>query len=152
MKIRISILALLVCLLHSAGCSNVSTTAKQGTVVIPAKPQERRISAEMRRTLERLEAESAVLKMSSWQKLREMPTWVLDQKEREYTSIESDPLVMDGFSHLVIIGRNRRTIVVRTGGFAGVYEIWEEPERPNKGPEPTSVPVKSAAARKPQQL
>ena len=132
MKIVPRILTLLLCFLPAACSSNAPTPAKKDTVVAPAKPPERRVSAEMRRTLEQLQVESGLPKLSSWRKLRAMPAWTLDRAEqREYASIEKSPLVMDGFSHLVIIGKNRRTIVVRTGGFAGVNEIWEEPEEPS---------------------
>ena len=77
--------------------------------------------------LVRLKEQDAFSKLESWMRLRELPAWVFEKKdEPESTYLSASILVMDAFHHTVIIGRDRETIVIRTGGIAGVYEIYQE--------------------------
>jgi hypothetical protein len=81
----------------------------------------------MEAVLARLKERDAFSQLKSWRRLLELPAWVFDPEAApEIAFPRESPAVADGFRHTVVIGKNHAPIVIRTGGFAGVYEIYEE--------------------------
>ena len=80
--------------------------------------------------------------LESWTRLPKLPAWVstesLKTGECEFWAPSGVPAAMDAFSYTVIVGKNRRTIVIRSGGFAGVFQIFEENES-NQTPQLTQA-------------
>jgi hypothetical protein len=107
---------------------------KEGPViVVPIGVSTPKRSPRMEAELARLKEQNAPWNLTSWTRLSEIPTWVSEKKaEPESAYLPGPPLAMDVFSHTVIIGHNRPTLVIRTGGFAGVYQIYQEAKKPNE--------------------
>jgi hypothetical protein len=81
----------------------------------------------MAAVLARLKEANAFSQLTSWRRLPALPAWVSQREPgTEFASPEEGVLVSDAFQHTVVIGQNRGPIVIRTGGFAGVYDIYEE--------------------------
>lgn len=103
----------------------------------------------MEPVLTRLQEQNAFATLDSWTRLAKLPAWAslesLKPGECEIAVPNGGRVAMDAFDYMVIVGKDRRTIVIRSGGFAGVYQVFEE-KVPNKAPELTSGIVTSPAA------
>jgi hypothetical protein len=102
----------------------------------PVKPSPR-----MAAVWARLTEQGTFSALDTWTRLPAFPAWVsAKDAECETWTPPGTPAAMDMFSHTVIIAKDRPAIVVRTGGFAGVYQIFQE-KQSNPEPEPTPAPV-----------
>jgi hypothetical protein len=104
-------------------------------------PRSEKPSPLMEPVLTRLRERRAFAALDSWTRLPELPAWAslasVKSGECEIAASRRAQVVMDAFDYMVIVGKNRRTIVIRSGGFAGVYQIFEE-KAPKKTREPTT--------------
>jgi hypothetical protein len=120
-------------------CGHAAAAApkEERPVVMPINGTAQKLSQRMAEELARLRDQAAFLQLESWTRLSEMPAWVAERKDApEQVSLRASVIANDMFNHTVIIAKNHETLVIRTGGFAGVYQIYQEPKRPNPAPEP----------------
>jgi hypothetical protein len=96
-------------------------------LTIPVFPFEQTHSGEMRQQLKTLEAERALLELSSWTAVPELPAWAFVEGKREIAYVFSRPLMSDGYRYAVIMGERKQLIVVRAGGIGGTYEVFSRP-------------------------
>jgi hypothetical protein len=93
----------------------------------------------MESVLKRLMEQNAFATLDSWTRLSGSAEWLsmesLKTGECECASVSEVPAAMDVFTYTVIACKYRRTIVIRSGGFAGVQQIFEEKE-PTHTPDP----------------
>jgi hypothetical protein len=110
--------------------------------LIPSSPPEQKLTEAMQAQLQRLKEENSLAKLETWDRLRELPAPVFDpERKPEIAYLGSiPPIAMDAFRYAVILAQGHELIVVRTGGFAGAYEIFQRKKEPNPAPHsPTSA-------------
>jgi hypothetical protein len=114
-------------------------------------PKPKKPSALMTAVLTRLRAQHAFTNLDSWERLPSLPTWVREKAAAaEWWAPSGIYPAMDSFHYTVIAAKDRRTIVLRTGGFAGVYQVFQENE-PTKAVEPAPTSTTSPAEHEPPQ-
>jgi hypothetical protein len=108
-------------------------------LLIPPAQPEQKLTEAMQARLKQLKEEDWLSKLDTWNRLKELPTWVFEKEQKaEIAYLGSIPsLAMDAFRYAVITGGDRELIVVRAGGFAGVYEIYQKKLEPNQSPQTT---------------
>jgi hypothetical protein len=109
-------------------------------LLIPASQPEQKLSEAMQGRLKQLNEEDWLSKLNTWNRLKELPAWVFEKQQKpEIAYLGSIPAsAMDAFRYAVITGSGREMIVVRAGGFAGVYEIFQKKAEPNQSLLPTA--------------
>jgi hypothetical protein len=104
-------------------------------LLVPASQPVQKLTEAMQGRLKQLNEEDWLSKLNTWDRLKELPAWVFEQEEHpEIAYLGSIPrAAMDAYCYAVITAKGREVIVVRAGGFAGVYEIFQKKKEPNKG-------------------
>jgi hypothetical protein len=127
MKIPFALVAFATTSLVLGAGSEARHPRERFVLLIPSSPPKQKLSEAMQTTLKRLQTEESFSQIDAWDKLTELPAWVSEKESKaEIAYVGSIPAdAMDAFRYAVVIGAGRKVIVVRAGGFAGVYEIFQ---------------------------
>lgn len=102
-------------------------------LLIPVSVLEQKLTDAMQVELRRLKENDSLSKLTAWNRLAELPSWVFEKDEKpEIAYLGTLPAAAtDAFRYAVITAKAHETIVVRAGGLAGVYEIYQKKKEPN---------------------
>ena len=96
-------------------------------LLIPPLAPAQKLTEAMQARLKWLKEEDGLSKLDTWNRLTELPTWVFEKAQKhEIAYLGSIPaLAMDAFRYAVIVANDGDMIVIRAGGFAGSYDIFQ---------------------------